>query len=156
MKWLSFFSTSASNNISFLSNKYFRSYTQDAHINADLQAKSLSFLSDTNQRCNEFTHLKKLPDISGSRLKTRAQILRAWQILYWCFTLRTGQEGTKLREREKCNNKRVKQKKSMRDRSIYVFFRFLIKPHVNRSVWEWRYNSSYSVHRLQTKVSGQL
>lgn len=64
------------NNTSFLSNKYFRSYTQDARRNADLQVKLLLFLSDMNQRCNEFRHLKNPPDISGSRLETWGQILR--------------------------------------------------------------------------------
>lgn len=49
------------NNISFPSNQYFRSYTQDARRNADLQVKLLLFLSDTNQRCNEFIHSKNCP-----------------------------------------------------------------------------------------------
>jgi hypothetical protein len=43
------------NNISFLSNKYFRSYTQDARRNAYL----LLFPSDMNQMYNEFIYLKK-------------------------------------------------------------------------------------------------
>jgi hypothetical protein len=57
------------NNTSFLSNKYFRSYSQDVGKNADLQVKLMLFLSDMNQRYNEFIHLKKNPpNISGSRL----------------------------------------------------------------------------------------
>jgi len=76
------------NNTSFLSNKYFRSYTQDARRNADLQVKLLLFLSDMNQRCNEFRHLKNPPDISGSRLETWGQILRTWQSLFLSFLYR--------------------------------------------------------------------
>jgi hypothetical protein len=41
-------------------------------------------------------------------------------------------EGKKI-NKKKCSNKRANQKKSMRERPIYVFFQFLMKPHVTEA-----------------------
>ena len=92
IKWLSFLRV-CFNNISFLSNKYFRSYTQDERTNADLQVKlpAGSIVGALYTSCKHSLLLFKTGKIIGRnklswlKLLIKLLLLHLVGCLYYCI-----------------------------------------------------------------------